>query len=165
MTKFLFKANDDVISHCTCPAGEARAMSTAQLDCPWCGCGWLIPCVKCGKSFTYGVIKETDMDIMDIARTEVKARNLTDHITEEDIKDWAKAMAEDFNRFDVGQKVIYLDGSYFPLDAKNIEFDGYFAHHKLETLPHAEAIKNPSKLKEILYNKDYWFERELPERE
>ena len=104
------------------------------------------------------------MDIMDIARAEVEARNLTDRVTEDEMKDWAEAMTSDFNNFEINQKVIYLDGSYFPVDTKNIDFEGYFAHHTLETLPHAEALIEPSKLIEILSDKNYWLERELPDR-
>ncbi len=66
MPKFLFKANDDVLSYCSC-VGEP-AMSTGQLDCPWCGCGWLISCAKCGKAFTYAVVRETDIPIVELGR-------------------------------------------------------------------------------------------------
>lgn len=55
--KFFFKADDDVLSHCTCT--DAPAQSSSQLDCPWCGCGWLISCATCGKAFTFAEVRET----------------------------------------------------------------------------------------------------------
>ncbi len=162
MAKFLFKANDDVLSHCRC-VGEPAA-STGQLDCPWCGCGWLISCSKCLKAFTYGVIRNTDIPIVELGRLEVKRRGLKT-VTEDDMLAWADAMEREFKRFKVGQKVVYLDGHYFPLGATNISFKGYFAKHKFKTLPHADALKHPDVLRATFIEPSYWLERELPNRE
>ena len=85
MPKFLFKANDDVLSHCGC-SGEP-AMSTGQLDCPWCGCGWLIACSNCAKSFTYAVVRETHVPLVELGRREVRRRGIKS-VTEEEIEDW-----------------------------------------------------------------------------
>jgi len=74
-------------------------------------------------------------------------------------------MEREFKRFRVGQKVIYFDGHYFPLGAKNVKFKGYFAKHQFKTLPHAQALKNPQALRATLGEADYWFKRELPNRE
>ena len=158
MAKFLFKANDQVLSHCDCEGPPA--MSTGQLDCPWCGCGWLISCSRCKTAFTYGVIKETEVPIVELGWREVAARGLDD-VTEEEIEAWAEAMGEAFEPFEAGQTVVYLDGSYWSLDAKDVAFDGYFARHTLKTLPHAEALKRPEALREILGDKTYWLDRAL----
>lgn len=159
MPKFLFKANNDVLSHCACD-GEP-AMSTTQLDCPWCGCGWLFSCSKCKKAFTYAVVKETDLSLVELGRREVESRGLTGKVTEDDIAEWAEAMAADINRFDIGQVVVYLDGTYFPVDAKDVSFDGYFAHHEFSTLPHADALEHPDALSQAFSDPQYWIEREL----
>ncbi len=163
MPKFLFKANNDGISHCVCE--DEPAMSTTQLDCPWCGCGWLISCSKCKKAFTYAVIRHTDLSLVELGRREVESRGLTGKVTEEEIAEWAEAMAEDLEQFDEGQIVVYLDGSYFPVDATDVSFDGYFAHHDFKTLPHTEALEQPEKLSEILSDPGYWTERELAEHD
>ena len=76
-----------------------------------------------------------------------------------------EAMAEDLGRFDVGQIVVYLDGHYFPIEAKDISFEGYFARHDLKVLPHAEALSRPNHLYDMLTDKAYWLERELPDRD
>ncbi len=162
MPKFLFKANDDVISHCRC-LGEP-AMSTGQLDCPWCGCGWLISCSKCARSFTYAVVRETDIPIVELGRREVRRRGL-ESVPEQEIEEWADAMARAFERFEIGQIVVYLDGHYWPLDAKNVAFEGYFARHDLKVLPHAAALERPEALSDLLSDKSYWLERELPDRD
>lgn len=97
--KFFFKANDDVLSHCGCDG--APAMSTGQLDCPWCGCGWLIGCAQCGKSFTFAEVRETDIPLIELGRREAITRGLTT-ITEEEIADWAEGMADALDQFEVG---------------------------------------------------------------
>ncbi len=162
MPKFLFKANNDVLSHCSCE--NEPGSSTHQLDCPWCGCGWLISCSKCGKAFTFAVIAETDTPLIELGRREVQKRGLT-NVTQTEIEEWAEAMAEDLDRFEVGQIVVYFDGSYFPIEEKNVEFDGYFASHKLDELPHARALRETGYLYDQMTNKSYWLERELPDRD
>lgn len=162
MQKFLFKANDDVLSHCRC-VGEP-AMSTGQMDCPWCGCGWLISCSNCGRAFTYAVVRETHIPIVELGRREVVRRGL-DSVTDQEVQEWADAMAAEFERFDSGQIVVYLDGHYWPLDARDVAFNGYFARHDLKVLPHAEALERPGALSDLLSDKAYWFERQLSDPE
>jgi hypothetical protein len=162
MPKFLFKANDQVLSLCNC-VGEP-AMSTRQLDCPWCGCGWLIDCSKCQMPFTFAEVRETDIPIAELGRQEAKARGLST-VTEEEIAEWAAGMTEALDHFDIGDIVVYLDGSYWTVDSTNIEFTGYFAEHQLERLPHAEALADTPRLRAILGDEYYWRERERANRE
>ena len=160
--KFFFKANDDVLSHCRCEG--APAQSTGQLDCPWCGCGWMIPCSRCGKSFTFAEVREIEIPLIELGRREAEARGLKG-VSDEEITGWAEAMAEKLDCFEVGDIVAYLDGSYWAVDATDIAFDGYFASHNLARLPHAEALGDPAHLDRVLGDPKYWFERERPDRE
>jgi hypothetical protein len=162
MPKFLFKANDDVLSFCACE--NEPAMSSGQMDCPWCGCGWMIACGKCRKSFIFAEIRETGIPLVELGRREVAARGL-EGITEEDIAGWAGEMAAELAPFAVGQIVVYLDGSYWPVDATDIAFAGYYAAHNLARLPHAEALEEPERLRAILGDRSYWLDRELPDRD
>ena len=162
MPKFLFKANDDVISHCRCE--NEPAASTTQLDCPWCGCGWLISCSKCLKAFTYGVIRDVDEPIIEIGKREALKRGYDD-ITEAEHVAWAEAMENEFASYNIGQTVVYIDGSYFPVDASNVAFDGYFARHSFVTLPHWDALTNPAALRSVLGEESYWLSRELQDRQ
>jgi hypothetical protein len=162
MPKFLFKANDDVLSHCTCD--WEPAMSTGQLDCPWCGCGWLISCSRCKRSYTFAVVRETDVSLFELGRREAAARGLGP-VAADDIQMWADAMSEALDVFQPGDIVVYLDGSYWSLDATSIAFDGYFASHTLERLPHAEALTDRPRLRAVLGDRSYWLDRERPDRE
>lgn len=162
MQKFFFKANDNVLSFCRCE-GEP-AMSSGQLDCPWCGCGWMIACTKCTKSFVFAQVRETEIPLIELGRREVAARGLA-HVTEQEIAEWAEGMAETLDAFEVGDIVVYLDGSYWTVDSTDIAFDGYYASHTLDRLPHADAMADPALLNRVLGNKKYWLERELPDRE
>ena len=94
-------------------------MSTAQMDCPWCGCGWLIPCSKCFKSFTFAEIKEIDTPLVEIGRREMAAIGIDD-IDDDELHQWASYMGEMMDCFEVGDKVVYLDGGYFSVDSENI---------------------------------------------
>ena len=50
---YLRKANNDLVSHCRCAKEDALISSPCQMDCPWCGCGWLFTCSRCRKAFTF----------------------------------------------------------------------------------------------------------------
>ena len=63
MVKYIAKANNDVLSHCQC--ADTLAAGPAQLDCPWCGCGWLFSCIKCRKAFTFGRVVSAPVDSAD----------------------------------------------------------------------------------------------------
>ena len=160
--KFFFKANDDVLSHCRCE--DASAMSSGQLDCPWCGCGWMIACSQCTKSFTFAEVRETETPLIELGRREVEARGLKG-ISDEQIADWAEGLAETLAYFEVGDIVVYLDGSYWTVDSTDIAFDGLYASHDLARLPHAEALRDPAHLRRLLGNPRYWLDRERPDRE
>ncbi|HST37208.1 MAG TPA: hypothetical protein VLK25_11335 [Allosphingosinicella sp.] len=162
MTKFFFKANDDVLSHCRCEG--APAMSEGQLDCPWCGCGWMISCSRCGKSFTFAEVRETDIPLRELGRREADTRGLKD-ITDKQVADWAESMAETLDYFEVGDIVVYLDGLYWRMDETVIAFKGFYAAHDLERLPHVEALSDPGHLRRVLGDPNYWFDRELPDRD
>jgi hypothetical protein len=161
-SKFFFKANDNVLSHCHCEGEPAQ--SSGQLDCPWCGCGWMILCSRCGKSFIFAVVRETEIPLIELGRREAGARGLKD-VPEEEIAEWAEMMTEIFADFEVGDVVVYLDGFYWKSDSTDIAFDGYFASHTLARLPHAEALDDPAHLSRMLGNARYWLDRERPDRE
>ena len=63
--------------------------------------------------------------------------------------------------FAVGDVVVYLDGVYLPLEATNFAFDGWFAQHDFDRLPHAVALTQPEALRSTLGDQAYWLEREL----
>jgi hypothetical protein len=160
--KYLFKANDDVLSFCTCE--NEPALASGQLDCPWCGCGWMISCSNCGKAFVFGEVRETDIPYAELGRREIAARGLKD-VSLAQAAEWAEAITEALEPFEVGDRVVYLDGWYWKVDSTDVEFEGFYARHSLDRLPHAEALRRPAALKEALGDPQYWLSRELPDRE
>jgi predicted RNA-binding Zn-ribbon protein involved in translation (DUF1610 family) len=161
MVRYLAKANDDVLSHCTCT--NELAAGPAQLDCPWCGCGWMISCIKCRKAFTFARVVEVDRTYADIVREDFAARG--SDVDEEDIAHGAEWMANALADLAVGDIVVYLDGVYLKADTTNFVYDGWFAQHDFDRLPHAVALEQPSALRDMLGNKQYWLDRELTEEE
>jgi hypothetical protein len=160
MAKFLVKANDQLVSHCTCTAPLASCSS--QLDCPWCGCGWLICCQECGKAFTFAKVIQTDLTYEQIIRRDFSKRGYD--VGDSEVADLAIWLAEAMAPFELDDIVIYLDGAYFGIDERDIEFTGLFAEHSLNHLPHAEALKDSAVLGEVLGEASYWFDRERPDR-
>ena len=138
-------------------------MSTSQMDCPWCGCGWLISCSECRKAFTYGVIKETDSTLLYLARREATIRGIIEDLVEADLCDWADSMDDELSRFEVGEHVVYFDGCYFPVTSEPVQFNGLYSEHDLECIPHWDAMTDPHYLDQTLGNQQYWRERKLVE--
>jgi hypothetical protein len=159
--KYLVKANDEGISHCRCE--HSLAGGPIQLDCPWCGCGWMIACMTCHRAFTYARVVEIEGDYAALAERDLTSRGY--QVDADDIcqaADWfAAAMAP----LSLGEVVVHLDGNYFPLDTAPVHFSGDFAEHRLDRLPHALERTHPGQLDAILGDKAYWIERERPDRD
>jgi hypothetical protein len=114
--------------------------------------------------FTFAEVRKTDIPLVELGRREARVRGLS-VVTEEEIAEWAEGMTEALDHFDIGDIVVYLDGSYWTVDSTDIEFTGYFAKHRLERLPHAEALTDTPRLRAILGDKNYWLARERTDRE
>src|SRR5213078_1927329 len=89
------------------------------------------------------------------------ARGFTS-ITDQECAELATGMERALAAFRIGDVVVYVDGEYLALDAKRVRFDGYFAAHDLDVLPHAEALGDPEVLLRTLGDGAYWLDRELP---
>src|SRR5438045_9747402 len=90
---YLRKANSDLIDHCKCGGGYIS--SPGQMDCPWCGCGWLFTCVDCRKAFTFAEAVEVDFTLEEMARRNRKhwGRAGTEPSAHE-ISDWVDFMRD-----------------------------------------------------------------------
>ena len=161
MTKYIAKASNDVLSHCACE-GEIAA-GPAQLDCPWCGCGWLFSCMKCRKAFTFARVIDIDRSYVDIVSEDFSRRDI--EASDDDIQESAAWMTDAFADLRVGDIVVYLDGAYLSVDTTNFAYDGWYAQHDFDRLPHAIALEQPNALQATLGDKDYWLERELVDEE
>jgi hypothetical protein len=151
--KYLKKANDDVISFCSC--NDGLISYPAQADCPWCGCGWLFTCKSCRKPFTFAECIEVESTYEKIAKDDL-TNLLRRDVSEEEIAEWVKEMKEILTNAEVGKTYIIMDGKLIDKDQSGIKFEGWFAKHDLDKLPQIEAVKNPEIMHEKLTNESYW---------
>jgi hypothetical protein len=161
MIKLLAKADNEVLSHCRCEASLASV--PGQLDCPWCGCGWLIGCTDCRKAFTFACVVEVETTYETFVRGDRQRGGYTDY-AEEDIRLEAEALEGLLADFAPGQTVVYLDGAYFALDEAVEQFEGLYANHSFARTPHSAALETPDQLTAVLGDKAYWLGRERPDR-
>jgi hypothetical protein len=159
---YLKKASDDLISFCSC--GDGRMAFPAQMDCPWCGCGWLFSCITCRKAFTFAKGVEIEGTWEEIARDDIRNK-WKEEPSEEDVASWIEAMKEILADVQVGERYVILDGSVIQADADNVKFDGWAAHHEFPTMPQVRALANKAILDEELGNREYWTSNALPEDE
>jgi hypothetical protein len=160
MIKLLAKANDDVLSHCRCTSSLASI--PGQLDCPWCGCGWLIGCTQCRRVFTYACVVEVDTDYQAHVQSDRRRGGYADFDPPE-LADCASWLEDTLADIPVGATVVYLDGMYFEVDDKPGRFEGIYALHDLPCLPHHAALTDPAGLRATLGEPSYWVDRARPE--
>jgi hypothetical protein len=157
-TIYLAKANDQAVSFCRCE--RPLIGSPAQMDCPWCGCGWLFVCSECGKAFTFAVGVELDESLEDIGRRVLRR----EHRREPDGKEvtgWASAMESMLQDVEPGETYVFLDGNYIPAASGRVAFEGWFAHHDLPQLPQVQAATDPTVLEATLASQEYWTQRSI----
>ena len=97
---YLAKANDNLVSHCRC--AEALITFPPQMDCPWCGCGWLFTCIVCRKAFTFakGVVVSEPWE--ETAKRDL--RNRGKEPTVDEVSEWVNAMKELLSDVRVGEE-------------------------------------------------------------
>ncbi len=151
----LEKANEAGICHCKCE--RALVAAPGQLDCPWCGCGWLFSCAECGKAFTYAkpVIMHTPLE--KLVEMDMLGRGWDND--PEFFGSCTDAMREMLAEIEEGIEYVYLDGYFLPLDAEDFSLEGMHANHEITELPHAVELKSPGALSAALGEPDYWEER------
>ncbi|MCJ8273007.1 MAG: hypothetical protein MJK04_26865 [Psychrosphaera sp.] len=149
----LVKANDDLVSHCKCQQGIVG--EPGQMDCPWCGCGWLFSCSNCRKAFTFAIAVEIDKTWEELALQDLYSYNKqTPDATS--IADWIENMKAMTGHIELGQSYVYLDGAFIPADMQDFKLSGWKTTHKFDTTPQIAALEEPSVIEHILSNPDYW---------
>ena len=158
---YLKKANNELVGNCKC--NDGRITYPPQMDCPWCGCGWLFTCLTCRKAFTFAEGVELDASWEDLAETDWKAWGLQ-KVSKQRVASWVKDMKVLLADVKPGKIYVTLDGKVIEKTARNVQFDGLYASHKFERLPHVAALKTRSLEEEILANADYWRTRRIKKR-
>ncbi len=158
---FLTKANDDVISHCKCETSLIAAPE--QMDCPWCGCGWLFVCAKCRKAFTFARAEEVDLTWEQLAHNDLDGK-WGRQPTAEEVSEWIGLMTVLLKGIEPGRQYAYIDGWVFAINETNLQFEGWHARHELSRVPQAAAVKDATALDRTLRNKEYWDTRQIEEQ-
>jgi hypothetical protein len=150
---YLTKANDDLVSHCRCQ--QALITYPPQMDCPWCGCGWLFTCIECRKAFTFArgimVDESWEQTAERDLRNRFKQPAKAEHITQ-----WVTAMKQLLADIQVGEEYVYLDGFFIPKNATAIEVEGWHARHDLPYVPQVAAMSDRAIVSKILADRAYW---------
>ena len=149
---YLKRANKDLIAHCKC--NDGRITYPPQMDCPWCGCGWLFTCLTCRKAFTFAEGVELENTWEELAELDWKVWAIP--ITRRRINSWVTDMKRLLKDVKPGRVYACLDGKVLEKTARRIAFEGIYAHHEFKRLPHVDALKDRRVMDEVLSNTDYW---------
>ena len=144
---YLVKANDELLSQCAC--GDGRITFPPQMDCPWCGCGWLFTCVQCRKAFAFakGVVVEESWE--QTAACDLRGR-WNKEPERKEVGDWVGAMRELLADVVPGTEYVCLDGRLIPTSETSAAFDGWHSQHDLPYVPQVAALSDPSVLQSVL---------------
>jgi hypothetical protein len=150
---YLVKANDQLVSHCAC----ANALITfpSQMDCPWCGCGWLFTCIVCRKAFTFAKGIEVYESWEETGKRDLRNRWRKEPTLDE-VAEWVGAMKGLLTEVRVGEEYVCFDGLIIPTAAASICFEGWHSRHDLVFVPQVAALRDPSLLTSLLCNHSYW---------
>ncbi len=158
---FLTKLNNDVISHCKCDGTFIAEPS--QMDCPWCGCGWLFLCASCRKPFTFALAEEVNFTWEHLAHNDLDGK-WGRQPTAEEVEEWIGFMKILLKDVQAGKQYAYIDGWVFSIDETDLQFEGWYARHELSHVPQAAAVKDVTTLDMTLGNKEYWHSRRIKEK-
>ncbi len=150
---YLKKSSNDLLSHCKCE--DALISYTAQLDCPWCGCGWLFSCIQCRKAFSFAEAVELDMSWEEIAQLDIY-KHSKEKASSGDISDWVEDMEWMLQDIEIGTKYSILDGVVIPVESGAFEYKGWNSKHKFESNPHIAAINDDQVIQTKFSNREYW---------
>jgi len=150
---YLVKDNDDLCCHCHCQ--DALITFPPQMDCPWCGCGWLFTCMTCRKAFAFARGMQVQRTWEQLAYRDLEGR--WDRPPEDDdVTQWIAAMQELLAHVEAGKQYVCFDGLFLPTDVKSVQFEGWHAKHDLDFVPHVAALDDYFVMEDVLSNEDYW---------
>lgn len=142
------------VSFCACSPDEALIAAPGQMDCPWCGCGWLFSCTLCRKAFTFAVAVETPFSLRELARGDVQRFGAQPSIPI--IDGWVRSMGVLLDGLVCGERYVYLDGVVHRANpSAGVRFTGQYGAHSLTVLPQCAPGATGESLSEVL-DRDYW---------
>jgi hypothetical protein len=137
---YLRKANNDYVSHCNCDKTDALIASPGQLDCPWCGCGWLFICGKCSKAFTFAEGVMVNESWQDTANRTIRVKQQRNPLPGE-VEEWIGFMKMLLKEVEPGEQYVYFDGFVIPTTASGITIEGWHSNHDLDVVPQIAALR------------------------
>lgn len=152
---YLRKANNDFVSHCKCDTVDALISSPAQMDCPWCGCGWLFICSRCRKAFTFAEGIEINESWEDTGNRTVRALYQREPEPGE-VDEWIGFMKILLKRVQLREQYVYFDGYVIPTTAEGITIEGWHSHHALNFVPQIAALMESEIRDGLLCSREYW---------
>lgn len=158
---FLAKANNDLISHCKCEHTFISAPS--QMDCPWCGCGWLFVCPKCHRAFTFARAEKCDLTWEELAHKDLDGK-FGKQPSQEDIDEWIAFMKIFTKDIELGKQYVYIDSFAIAVDAAHVRFEGLHARHDLNGIPQTKALLDPKIMDRTLGSRVYWDQRRVDQK-
>jgi hypothetical protein len=149
---YLVKDSNDLISWCQCP--EALASFPGQLDCPWCGCGWLFTCIACRKAFTFARAVQVDRSLEELGTSDLQGR--WGKAEPDSVVEWVGAMTELLDGLEVGKRYVYLDGHFLAETDFPFAGTGWHSRHAFERAPQVDALSDRGVIDRLLANPEYW---------
>jgi hypothetical protein len=152
-TIYLERANTDLICYCHCE--RSLVGSPMQLDCPWCGCGWLFNCMECHKAYAFARGVEIEQSLEQLAEIDLRGKSKKP-ATAQSIADWVEWMKILLKVVLPGETYAYIDGWYLPIHSAPVQFEGWHARHHLPAVPQFQALTDPAALRDTLESPRYW---------
>src|SRR5262249_61690671 len=121
---YLRKANNDLVSHCACAQADALVTAPSQMDCPWCGCGWLFICSRCRKAFTFAEVVEVNESWEQTADRMVRGLHRGEPKPGE-TEEWIAFMKILLKAIRPGEQYVYLDGWVIASAADSVNIEGW----------------------------------------
>jgi hypothetical protein len=159
-TVYLERANKDFVCHCRCR--QAVVAAPVQMECPWCGCGWLFTCLNCRKNFTFGRGVEVDETLEELGAMDLAARRGTE-LELDDLGRWVEWMGVLLKGIEPGREYVYLDGFFIDAETTPLRFEGWHSRHDLPWVPQARALEDPTVIHDTVGSEEYWRETKREE--
>ncbi len=151
---YLVKSSNEFVSHCLCDF--APISYPGQLDCPWCGCGWLFTCMNCQKGFTFAKAVRIKQSWRSLAQVDI-FRNSGEMANYKSSSDWIADMGSLLEEIIENHVYSYIDWNVLDTGCGKVRFKGDVMKHKFDSNPHRSAISaGLSKDTFELAKRSYW---------
>jgi hypothetical protein len=142
------------ISFCSCGPEEALIATPEQLNCPWCGCGWLFVCTLCRAAFTIATAIESPKTLRELVTADAERFYESSPPSLDDINERLGQVALMLENIVPGKDYVYLDGRVHEV-GNPVNFTGRYGSHSLHKPPHGEPGATYESLR-CSIGRDYW---------